>query len=286
MGNQLLANSVVTGSLYALVTVGFALTYNTAGFYNLGHGAVFVVGAYTGYVVYRVLGLGLPATIVVTAGLAGLTGLIINGLVFRPLAHRRAPSLVLFIASLGVLVATEGLVATLFGNETIIFTSGPSPSFEWLGARLTVPQILSLAIALVALLALLVFFRQTTVGKRIRAVADDRDLAVTVGLPVHAMVSHVFLWGSMLAGLAGLLVGIERTVQPGSGMVAVLWAMVASIVGGIGSFVGPIGGAFLLGLLENVAVVVFPSEWKSTVVFSTLIVFFFVRPAGLFGKPQ
>lgn len=280
---QVVANTVITGSLYALVTVGFALTYNTGGFFNMAHGAVFLVGAYVGYAALRIPVLGLPAAVILAAAAAGLGGLLLYQFVVRRLQRKRAHSLVLFIASLGVLVAAEGLAAVWFGNETLVFIPGPSPSLGLFSARITLVQAWILALAASLFLCLLLFFQRTNLGKRIRAVADDRELAESIGIPVGAVLPQVFFWGSVLAGVAGLLVGLDRTIRPGSGMVAILWAMVASIVGGVGSYTGPVVGAFLLGFLENIMVVLFPSEWKSTFVFSSLILFLFFRPAGLFG---
>ncbi|MBI3372377.1 MAG: branched-chain amino acid ABC transporter permease [Betaproteobacteria bacterium] len=280
---QLLMNSMITGSVYALVAIGFALTYNIGGFFNMAHGAVFLLGAYGGYVALHVLQFGLPLAVLVSAAAAGLAGIVAHSAVFRRLALSEAPSTVFFISSLGILIAVEGTVATGFGYETIVFMPGPSPSSTFFGARVTDIQVYILALSFALLLALVVFFHMTNIGKQIRAVADDRELAKAVGISVNGVMFWVFVLGSMLAGVAGLFVGMEHTIRPGSGMVAVLWAMVASIMGGVGSFIGPVVGAFLLGFIENLAVTVFPSEWKATVVFSILILFFFLRPVGLFG---
>lgn len=280
---QVLWNALIAGSLYALVTVGFALTYNIGNFFNMAHGAVFLVGAYTGYRTYRVFHLGLPFALILSALSAGVLGVILQRAVFQPLSERKAPGLVLFIASLGILSVTEGLITALCGNEIIIFWPGPSPSFDLLGGRMTILQGEILLLSAVLFVAMYVVFQRTDLGRRIRAVSDDRELAVALGISVKMILSRLFFWGSALAGVAGLLVGLEQSIRPGSGMKAILWAMVASIIGGVGSFTGPILGAFLLGVLENVAISFFPSEWKATIVFSTLIMFFFFRPMGIWG---
>jgi branched-chain amino acid transport system permease protein len=281
--SQLVWNTLITGSVYALITVGFALTYNIGGFFNMAHGAMFLVGAYTGYIIYRILGLGFPLALACSALAAGTLGLALHYWVFDLLNRRKAPGLTLFITSLGILIVVEGLVAVVFGNEVIVFSPGPSPALDLFGGRITALQLNILVLTVLTFVCSYLFFKKTNLGRRVRAVSDDRELAKAVGLPVPTVLSTVFFYGSTLAGVAGTLVGFEQSIGPGSGMKAILAAMVASIIGGTGSFTGPILGAFFLGFLENVSVAFFPSEWKNSIVFSIMILFFFTRPAGFLG---
>jgi len=177
----------------------------------------------------------------------------------------------------------ESLVAACFGNEILVFEPGLSSSLVVPGGRITLPQLMILGLALVVFVVFYWFFRYTDSGKIIRAVSDDSSLAVAIGIPVRNVVSKVFFYGSAMAGMAGVCVGLDRTIRPGSGMVSLLWAMAAAILGGVGNFSGALLGAFALAGFENIAVMVLPSAWKNSVVFTAVILFFYWKPNGLGG---
>ena len=266
-----------------LVVVGFALIYNIGKFFNLAHGASYLWGAYTGYLLYKLLNVGFFPTLIISALSAGIFGFFTERVVFRPLLKRKASSLVLLIVSLGILILVQSFIVLLFGSDVKVFFEGPVSTISILGGSITLIQIWIFFLTLGFLIFIFFFFYKINLGKRMRAVSDDPYLAKVIGISVENLIAWTMFWGSALAGLAGFLVGLERSVNPSSGMIAVLWAVVASIIGGVGNIVGAILGAYLLGAVENVAVIFFFPAWKTTAIFALLIGFLFLRPTGILG---
>lgn len=284
MTSQLFWNVLIAGSLYAMIALGFGLTYNIGKFFNMSHGASFLAGGYAGYFVLHRFDTCVPGAILVGGMSAMLFTFVTDTLIVQRLVRREASRLTLFIATLGLLIVVESFVGIVWGNEILVLRSGVSETISVPGGRITVVQAGMLATAMIALLLSSIFFFRTAIGRRIRAVSDDRELAGAVGVPVDRIISIVTCFSGLLAGIAGVLFGLDRNISPTSGMLILLWGMVAAIVGGTGSFTGPILGAFLLAGLEHVSVTLLDSEWRNTAVFFAVIGFLAIRPGGILGK--
>ncbi len=280
---QLVLNSLAVGGLYALVAIGFNLTYSTTKFFNLAHGAYAAVGGYVLLFVLRSVGWPVMPAAGVAMVVAGGVGYGLNRLVSQPLVRQRASSMVLLVASLGLFTMLEAILALLFtsGYQSLVTAAQGEVSFDLGGGVLTLTQVATIAAAVVAFLGLSALVRFTTFGKTVQAVGDDSQVARIVGINTERVVGYVFFIGSALAGLAGALVGLDTGLVPTIGMSLLLKGVVAAIVGGIGSTTGAFLGAFILGAVENLAVWVIPGEWKDAVAFVVLIAFLLWRPRGL-----
>ena len=280
---QLVLNSLAVGGLYALVAIGFNLTYSTTKFFNLAHGAYAAVGGYVLLFVLRSVGWPVMPAAGVAMVVAGGVGYGLNRLVYQPLVRQRASSMVLLVASLGLFTMLEAILALLFtsGYQSLVTAAQGEVSFDLGGGVLTLTQVATIAAAVVAFLGLSALVRFTTFGKTVQAVGDDSQVARIVGINTERVVGYVFFIGSALAGLAGALVGLDTGLVPTIGMSLLLKGVVAAIVGGIGSTTGAFLGAFILGAVENLAVWVIPGEWKDAVAFVVLIAFLLWRPRGL-----
>ncbi len=280
---QLVLNSLAVGGLYALVAIGFNLTYSTTKFFNLAHGAYAAVGGYVLLFVLRSVGWPVMPAAGVAMVVAGGVGYGLNRLVYQPLVRQRASSMVLLVASLGLFTMLEAILALLFtsGYQSLVTAAQGEVSFDLGGGVLTLTQVATIAAAVVAFLGLSALVRFTTFGKTVQAVGDDSQVARIVGINTERVVGYVFFIGSALAGLAGALVGLDPGLVPTIGMSLLLKGVVAAIVGGIGSTTGAFLGAFILGAVENLAVWVIPGEWKDAVAFVVLIAFLLWRPRGL-----
>lgn len=283
MAEQILANGLITGSIYVLVTIGFSLTYSVGRFFDMSFGAHVLLGAYTSFVVFHEFNVHPVFAIIFASFMAGLLGLTIEKTIFKTLKKRKAPPLVFFVATLGILIIAQALAVIFFGSDSKVFHSGPYPSFSFFNFRLTSIQIVICLISPLFLIAFSLIFYKTDLGRRMRAISDDRELSNIMGINVERTMQYIFFSGAFLAGLAGVIIGFESTVDPGLGLKAVLWAVVASIIGGIGSLPGAILGAYTLGFLESLSTAVFPGEWKPVIVFLILIAFLLFRAHGILG---
>lgn len=283
MLGQIIVNGLISGSIYVLVTVGFALTYSVGRFFDMSYGAHVLLGAYAGFFAYQRLHLDPVLVILISALLAGLQGVLTERSIFRALKGRKAPPLVFFVTTLGMLITAQALVMLIFGSDIKVMHPGPYPSLSFCGLHFTSVQVAICLLSPTLLITAYLVIYKTDLGRRIRSISDDEQLSAVVGIPVEKILPYIFFSGAFLAGIAGVIAGFEMPLEPSLGLRAVLWAVVASIIGGIGSLPGAVLGAYALGLLESISVWLLPSEWKAVLVFAMLIIFLCFRPNGILG---
>lgn len=281
---QLIANSLIAGGLYAILALGFNLIYGTVKFFDLGYGVMATVGSYGAFFFLQKFGLPLYAAGPIGVFTAGVVGFLVYLLVYKKLRARKASNAVLLVASLGVFTALQAVIAILFTSQFQTLAAGPAAVFEIGGAALTGIQlvIITLSFLLSALVAL--FLKTTLFGKTVRAVGDDEEVSKIVGVNTNKVIGVVFFIGSAIAGLAGVLFGLDTGLEPTMGLSLLLKAVIASIIGGVGTIYGALAGGFLLGFVENFGIWKISGEWKDTVAFAVLILFLLFRPKGIFKR--
>ncbi len=282
---QLIINSVIAGSIYSLVALGFNLIYGTTKFFNLAHGALAAIGGYAVFYLSKSLGFPLMPSIAAGMLVAGLAGYLIDRSVFRALRKRKASGMVFLVASLGIMTALQAIIAILFTSQfqTLSF-SGDFRAYQIFGGVITQVQLAILFSVAVIALALSLAFKYTRFGKVVRAVSDDEEVSKIVGINTDKVIGRVFFAGSALAGLAGILVGLDTGIEPTMGTALLFKGVIASIIGGIGNVYGGVLGAFLLGFVENFGIWKISGEWKDAIAFGVLLIFLLVRPQGIFKK--
>lgn len=283
---QLLVLGLAQGCLYAIVAVSYATIYNTTRIFHIAHGAVYTTGAYLSY--FFIVSYTMPPMFAVCLAvlLTGVLGLLIELLLYAPLERRGASSLICLLASLGCYVAIVNTIALFFGNETLVLRAQSGKPVPVGPVLLTRIQILHIATALVLLPAFVLLLKKTRIGRIIRAVRDDPSLASIMGVNIARVRLVVFTCGSALAATAASLAGLDIGIDPHVGMKALLTAAVAVIIGGIGTFEGPILGAFVLASLQSVVIWATSARWTDTVTFGLLVIFLLFRPSGILGHPR
>jgi branched-chain amino acid transport system permease protein len=281
---QLLANGFVIGCNTALLALSFALIYNTTRTFHVAHGATYIASAYACYLLLIQMGWTLLAAMLVAVLVGAGLGVAMELIVYAPLARRNASMLVGLLSSLGLYVALVNVVALLFGNETKLLRPGAELSYHFGPVSLSRIQLIEIAAAAIILPIFVLLLNRTTWGKIIRAVRDDAPLANLIGINVPAVRVWVFALGSSLAAVAAILTAMDVGVDPQAGMPVLLTAAVALIVGGVGTFEGPVVGGFVLGLLQSVVIWGLSVRWSNAVTFGVLIAFMLLRPGGLVGR--
>ncbi len=285
---QLIANSVIAGSLYALITLGFNLIYGTTKFFNLAHGVVAAAGAYAVFALVKVF--NAPITIIAACALgmlfAGFLGWALDMLVYAPLRKRKASNMVLMVASLGAFTAIQAIIAIFFTSQfqTLETDVIGSRAYELFGAVITETQVIIIVCGLVIIALLGLIAKYTTFGKAVEAIRDDEEVARMVGIDTNRIISKVFFIGSAIAGLAGILIGFDTGIEPTMGMNVLLKGTIAAIIGGVGSLYGGFLGAFVLGFAENFGIWKISGEWKDAIAFIVLIIFLLFKPQGIIRK--
>lgn len=270
------------GTVYALITVGFALVYGVLKLSNFSHGVVMVVGAFIGYFLTLY---GVHWAVALLAATIGCTilSMIIEFLALRRLRNNNSPPIYLFVASVTVLIVINSVLDIAFGTGARIFPKiFENPTLNLFGLELPKVNFLIIVICVGLLLVLTWFLTKTKVGISIRAAAADQDVCRLMGINTNLTITLVFALAGALAGVAGMFLGISYSVYPGlSSMLGK--AFVATIIGGLGSLPGAVIGAFILAFLQIITQLYAGWAWVSIVSFTLTVVFLYLRPRGIMG---
>ncbi|MGH3665693.1 MAG: branched-chain amino acid ABC transporter permease [Egibacteraceae bacterium] len=294
---QEVVNGVTLGAVYALIALGYSMVYGVLKLLNFAHGDVFMIGAFIGYFVLVGFGgpesLVLPVPIVLAVMLAaaglgcGALGVVIERYAYRPL--RSAPRIAPLITALGVSLFLQNSMLLLFGADVRNYDTSQFLSFRTglhLGPlEISLVRILVIVLAVVLMVALTVLVGRTRFGKAMRAVAFDREAAEMMGIDVDRTIARTFFVGSVLAGAAGVMVGLVfLQAWHLMGFLAGLKGFTAAVVGGIGNMPGAMLGGLLIGLAEAFSAGYISSTYQNLIVFGVLIATMVVRPNGLLGR--
>ena len=214
MVGQILVNGLIAGSIYGLVGLGFGLIYSTSRFFHFAHGAVYAVGAYLTYVCW-LSGLSLYAAIPLAVIGTSILGALLDIGVYRPLRNKGASSLILLIASLGLFTVIQNLISLVFGDDTKTIRSGAvTEGLPLFGARITPIQIAIITVSALLILLCWALMKKTKIGKAMRAVANDPELARVIGIESDRVILFTFALGSALAAVAAGAHGLIIEVHP------------------------------------------------------------------------
>ncbi|MFT4115255.1 branched-chain amino acid ABC transporter permease [Bradyrhizobium sp.] len=278
---QLLLNGVVSGLLLALPSLALALTFSVLRFANYAIGSTLTVGAYFAY--YFNVGFGWPLPIATAVGalLVAVLALGLQFVVYRPLRDRTGVTLL--VASMGVSLALENAIRFFAGNSPRGYAVEIARPLRWAGLRVNHEQLTILITVLSALALVWIVFRHTALGRSMRAVADNPDLAAVRGIPRDKVVAMVWLIASVITTVAGVLIGLDANLDPQMGWSYLLPIFTATILGGIASPTAAVAGALTLGIAEELATLVLPPHYRAIIAFALMALLLLVRPSGLFG---
>jgi branched-chain amino acid transport system permease protein len=296
---QELVNGLTTGSLYALVALGYSMVYGVLKLLNFAHGDLYMLGAFIGYFVIQWFGgpmaISIPVPLLLlimfllAGGGMGALGVAIERFAYRPL--RDAPRIAPLITALGVSFFLENAALLLFGAQTRIYNTPDFISFSngiHIGVlQIDVVRIMVIVLSVALMVGLRLVVNRTKLGKQMRAVASDREAAEMLGINVDYTIAATFFLGSALAGISGVMAGLVfNQVTNLIGFVAGLKAFTAAVVGGIGSITGAMLGGLLIGLAESFVTGYISSTYTNLIVFGILIAVMILRPSGLLGRVQ
>ncbi|MEK7690227.1 MAG: branched-chain amino acid ABC transporter permease [Bdellovibrionota bacterium] len=291
---QHIINGLSLGSIYALIALGYTMVFGILSLINFAHGDVYMLGAFIGLYVSRWLHLDQNPSvgnlmIALTAAMAGcaIIGFLIERLAYRPL--RKSPRINLLITAVGVSLFLEFSGQLVFGSDPKFFPQIFEPQGDWSIGELRINPlqliVFVISITLMAILQWVIF--KTRLGRAMRAVSFNHDLASLMGIPTDRVVSYTFMIGSALAGAAGVLVGLTYPkIEPLMGTMPGLKAFVSAVLGGIGNVTGAVVGAITLGLAEEMLVGYWAPTYRDALAFAILILILLFKPTGLFGTSR
>ncbi|MDR1131831.1 MAG: branched-chain amino acid ABC transporter permease [Oscillospiraceae bacterium] len=279
-----LINGLQSGSIYALVALGYSMVYGIIMLLNFAHGDIIMVGAYAAWFVMVRLSLNPVLAIILAILACTVLGVVIEKVAYTPL--RSSPRLSLLITAIGISFLLENLAQRVFGagaQKVPALISGPA--IEIGGQRFSFIAMVTIVVSVVSMALLTFLVRKTKMGKAMRAVSEDMGTAQLMGINVNLTISFTFAVGSALAGIGSILYSCAYPqASPTMGAMLGLKAFVAAVLGGIGSIPGAMLGGFCIGLAEAIVSAVGLSVWKDGVVFAILIVVLVVKPTGILGR--
>jgi len=287
---QQVVNGLAVGSIYALIALGYTMVYGVLRFINFAHSEVFMVGAFSGYFLSRLVPDGsLVGAVLVLLGamaICATLGMTIERLAYRPLRGRS--TLTALITALGVSLLLQNLGQQIFGANPRSFPAlFPVRNFQWGGLTISSTQITVFIVTLILLFALRYIVQHTRTGIAMRALSFNPVAASLVGINSDRVIAFTFALGSSLAAAGGILYAMSYpSIDPLMGTVPGLKAFVAAVLGGIGNIPGAAAGGLLLGLVETTVVGLGGSTYRDAVAFAVLILILLLRPNGLLGQAQ
>ncbi|MCF7925019.1 MAG: branched-chain amino acid ABC transporter permease [Candidatus Izimaplasma sp.] len=281
-----LINGLNTGSIYALVAIGYTMVYGIIKLINFAHGEIMMFGAYFAFLLAFTLSFNLPflLVIVLSMSFAAILGVLIERVAYKKL--RQAPRISALITAIGMSLFLQHLAQLIFGSTPYVMKplidTTPVVLFNFAIPKLT---LLTIGLSILFMLLLSFFVLKTKPGKAMRAVSQDKEAAILMGINVDNVISMTFAIGSALGALGGIFYAMTYSqIYPTMGVLPGLKAFIAAVFGGIGSIGGAMLGGYLIGIIETMTKAYISSKWVDVIVFGLLIVILLFKPSGILGK--
>ena len=278
---QLLINGIAVGSILALAAIGLTLTYGILKLSNFAHGDFMTLGAYLTWL-SNTAGLNIWLAMLVGAAGTIIGMLIAEYLLWKPMRDRRASDTTLIIISIGLALFVRNGILLLYGAGNQQYQLPVVRALEFGDLRIAYYRLVVVGLTIVAIIALHLILQNTKMGKAMRAVADNIDLARVSGIDVERVVLFTWIITGTLTAFAGTMYGLIAVIRPNMGWFLILPMFASVILGGIGNVYGAIAGAFIIGIAQELSVPLLGSEYKLGVALAIMIVILLVRPQGLF----
>lgn len=298
---QQIINGLVLGSMYALIALGYTMVYGIIQLINFAHGEVLMIGALTSWALIGMMKEGMPGTpgwamlilaVIVACIVCAALNFAIEKVAYRPL--RNSPRLAPLITAIGMSILLQTLAMIIFKPNYKPYPNLlQADPINIAGAVITPAQILILAVTAISLAALSYIVNRTSLGRAMRATAENPRVASLMGVKPDVVISATFIIGAVLAAIAGIMWATNYgTVQHGMGFLPGLKAFTAAVLGGIGNLPGAVVGGMLLGIVESIGAGylgaltggVLGSHYVDILAFTMLIIILTLRPSGLLGE--
>lgn len=289
---QLLANGLVTGSIIAIAAIGLTLVYGILKIVNFAHGEYLTFGAFMAFLAGVTWGGPMVAAVFFAMAMTALLGVVLELVLWRPMRNKGAGVISLFITSIGLALVIRHFIFLQWGARPRRYEVDVFQVYDLEIARLSLSQLIAIGVAFTAIVLVGLMLARTKLGKSMRALSDNPELASVAGIDIDRVTTYTWILGAGLAGLAGVLQGlVQNSFNPNMGFTLLLSIFAAVILGGIGSAYGALAGGVFIGLVMEL------STWdllaggvravyKPAVAFAVLILVLLVRPQGILGKAR
>ena len=286
---QLIVNSLISGSIYALASIGLALTYGLLRILNFSHGHILMVGAYVFLCFNSILDYGIPLSVLLTVIFSFLFSYLIIKIFVDPFIEYSSD--LPLITTLALATILESLISIIFGVQVRSLDSGNMfQSYEFAGIYITPVQIIIIvsAVIILSIMAFLIHF--TSYGRKVRAISENKFLAQSLAINSSRITYVIFSVSTLLSVFAGIMVGLETNLQPTMGNTYTIKAFAAMILGGLGNIWGTLAGSYILGFVENFSIGIdlgkfsIPAGYKDAFAFLIILLMLLIKPNGIFSS--
>lgn len=278
---QLLVNGIAIGSVIALASVGLTLTYGILRLANFAHGDLMTLGAYL-TLVANASGINIWISIAIGAALTIAFALLTDKLVWAPMRQQRASSTTLIIISIGLALFLRNAIILIWGADNQSYDLPVLSALNLFGIRIAQNRVIVVALTILVILGLHYLLQNTKIGKAMRAVADNIDLARVSGINVEHVVIWTWIIAAGLTAISGGMLGLITGIRPNMGWFLILPMFASVILGGIGNPYGAIAGAYVIGISQELSTSLIPTDYKLGVALFVMVLVLLVRPQGLF----
>jgi neutral amino acid transport system permease protein len=279
-------NGLSLGAIYALGAVGLTLVYGILKLTNFAHGDFLTFGAYMAYLVNVTWGAPLVVGIFWAMLATALLGVFFERTMWGPMRRKHAGFLQLILMSIGLAFVLRAVFQWFWGTEIRALDVNTTSTVEFLGLRIGQTELIVVVVGIVTLSAVGLMLRYSLLGKRMRALSDDLDLAETAGIDTRRVIFYTWVFSGALAGLAGVMAAATTNLRPELGFELLLPIFAAVILGGIGDAFGALAAGMVLGVMTEWSTLIIDARWKTAVGFLVLVIVLVIRPQGIFGKAK
>jgi neutral amino acid transport system permease protein len=279
-------NGLSLGAIYALGAVGLTLVYGILKLVNFAHGDFLTFGAYMAFLVNVTWDLPLVAGVAFAIATTALLGIVLEKVMWAPMRTRGAGVLQLLLMTIGLAFVIRYGIQFIWGTELRQLDVNRTATVEFLDLRIGRTQLIVIVVGFATLVATGLMLRWTLLGKRMRALSDDLDLAETSGINTSRVILFTWIFAAGLAGLAGVFAGAVTQLQPELGFELLLPIFAAVVLGGIGNAFGALAAGIVLGVVIEWSTFIVAPGLKLAVGFLILIVVLIIRPQGIFGQAR
>ncbi|MFH1117488.1 MAG: branched-chain amino acid ABC transporter permease [Pseudomonadota bacterium] len=284
---QVVFTGLIIGGIYALIAVGLNMIYGTMRLLNIAHGEIIMLGAYAAFWLYTLFGISPLISVFVVMGLAALAGAMVCRWIFFPIITKSKSMAVLESNSLLVFYG----LSIIFTNTASLLWTTDARGYSYLtnvvhvlGVPLMANRLWAIGLSFAVCVFFYLLLQKTMLGKAIRALIQERDASLLVGVNPDLIYYFSFAISFALAGLAGCLLSMFYEITPFMGLPYTITAFIVIVLGGLGNVLGSLIGGILLGLVETIGVSLTSPGWRPILTYSLFILIIVLRPRGIFGK--
>jgi len=280
---QLVINGLVLGSIIALAAIGLSMVYGILNFANFAHGDFLALGAYLAFLFSVMLGIGFIEACVASVVITALVAVFCDYMIWTRMRTKGAGRIALIIISIGLALFIRNFIIFLWGPDIKRYALPVKKGIELGSVVITQNQIAVMLVALICMFFVHYLLKKTTMGKAMRALSDNIDLARVSGIDVDLVIRYTWAIGMALAAVGGILYGLLTNINPNMGWFLLLSMFAAAILGGIGNPYGAMAGGIIIGLAQELSTAILPTEYKLAVGLAIMIAVLLVRPRGIMG---